>query len=351
MLMPIIEQDKPLVTETAMSPNRLAEIKSEYSGATHQAAIAVYGFMCSEEFEKMMEAERKIAIDGIATNTIADVLNKAPFHTIHAGSEGHKEIQHTGKAAPSLMGKNGMEKHPEMEMVSDPVELTRAAANREPGALSIVAVTPPKGILRTTGTNSHYLIKLIAPAKGKGIMSLKQDHTDNLYNLSQQYGVPMKKIVQVMMAPTFRRSINQKYFDAAAKVGATIKLINEGDLVPGIKAVDPNRSEDEIYIYVGRGGREEGIITAVFAKALGGFMQAIEYNENPEIFKNNPLLTLDDLVPAERNSIFASGSFITDDPWFGQKGVRKNKNGIHTVTTITASHNEGLRFTDRISSY
>ena len=332
-----------------LNPDFLSKLKFYYSQATHNAAIAVHDFLNSPEFDKADFEQRKVVIDGIATDTIGYYLKDAPFHTIHVGSEGAKEIQHTGKAAPSLIGKHGLEKHPEMWLVSDPVEGTTAAGNKKPGALSILAVTPHHGILETTQRNSHYLNKLVAPSEAKGIMSLKQDHAENLYNLSRRFNIPYEKIVQVMMTPTPRRHINQKYFDAAKKAGVKTLLIDAGDLVPSIKALGPNRS-DEVYIFVGRGGREEGIITAAFAKTMGGFMEAIEYNEDPEIFNSNPLLELDDLVPADIKTIFASGSFITDDPWFDQKGVRKNENGIYTVTTMTATY-KGLVFTDQTSPF
>lgn len=332
----------------------LDQMKKYYPRVTAKAALEVAIFISKLHADwpklpgqKIIE-QWKFLIDKKAQNIMSDELNSIPFHTISVGSEGKKEKQYAGKEAPSLQGKFGSNKHPKCHKVSDVVEGTTFAVNNQPGASSAIAVTIENGIM-STPDNTHYMIKLIAPPQAKNIMSLENSHEDNLRNLIKALKISPKDLIQITLNPAKKgREINQQFVDAAYRTGLTkenVLLIDAGDYVPSLLAIlDPEKSNRKPMIVVGRGGFEEGLMAAAAAKAVGGFMEAKEFNKDLTRTTDNQLWKLDDLVPAPKDSILVSTSFITDDlKWFKQPGVRKHTEKTHMVTTLVITH-EGLEF-------
>lgn len=347
-----------------LSPTELLnEMKKYYPIATARAAIGTRLFVkdlherhAGPPSKETLKAW-KPQVDGVAKEILESELNDIPLVTISVGSEGAKEILYAGEAAPCLQGAYGEHGYgfPIVWKVSDVVEGTDFAVTDTPGATSVVAVTPPEGIMRTP-KNAHHMVKLIAPPQARGKMSLNQDHETNLHNLIKALGIKNpRELTQVTLNPIkngkLERAINVQYIEAARKVGVTLIIIDAGDFVPGIRAgLNPEKKYNNKYyppiIVVGRSGWEETTMDGAAIKALEGaeaFIQAIEYNEDHGIMARNPLWTAQDLAAASRESILVSTSFITDDNrWFDQPGATKFGKKNHIVTLVATY--KGLEF-------
>lgn len=342
-----------------LSPTELLQRMNEYYPvATARAAIGTKLFVQdlhrkhagvpSKETLKTWKPQ----IDGIAKEIFESELNDIPFVTISVGSEGAKEKLYTGEAAPSLQGTYGENRYnyPTVWKVSDVVEGTDFAVTDTPQATSVVALTPPNGI-KSTPENAHHMFKFVAPRQAKGVVSLLKDPAENLYNLINALGIRPKELTQVTLNPykdgKLTRAINLPYIEAARKLGVNLKIIDAGDFVPGLRAIlDPNRygSKYSPMIVVGRSGWEETTMNGAAAAALGGFVEAIEFNEDPRVMAQKPLWTEQDLASAPKNTILVSASFITaDEEWFKQPGVTRTREKSHEVTTLAITH-KGLDF-------
>lgn len=281
--------------------------------------------------------------DAVAVASMQRGLNRI-YHlrTLSVGSEGAKD------GADSVQGLFGPDGKPIMWSVSDAIEGTTVSSRFEPGSVSAKAVTEAHGIMPTPKDNL-YMVKLVAPPQAKGIISLDLPHEENLDRVIQVLGIKPNELTQVTLDPK-KRPINQPFVDAALRVGVNLKLINSGDLLPGLLAsMDPHSHNKGAHILVGRGGIEEGTITAAGVRLHGGFMEARFYDENPAIYNQNELLRLDThLAPGDPKTTIVAISGITGDPnWFDIPPVQELGDGSHMVTTLVFTES-GIHRSQRI---
>jgi fructose-1,6-bisphosphatase/sedoheptulose 1,7-bisphosphatase-like protein len=218
-----------------------------------------------------------------------------------------------------------------------------------------------------TPPDRKYMMKLIGPSQIKGVMSLSQDHEENLCNYIKKYGIKPHELTQITLntvdekgKPKKGRDINQQYINAARKVGVNLVLIDHGDFVPGIRAaLDPDRRGNKPMIVIGRSGFEEATMDAAVAKALGGFAEAQEYFVLPEspdkkfCYDLGKYLSLDDMVPAPKDEILVTvGSVTGDNEHFNMPRPRKHSdNRSHLVRALAITH-RGIHHQDiHLASY
>ena len=340
-----------------VSKEHLAAIEKHYSQVTAITAVlaARQIWQLHQEYgpnqPKDVIDAWKYAIDQTAADAMAYALNQIPFKTKKVGSEGAKEKEKMGKAAACVKGCYGKNGNPEKWGVSDVVEGTTLAAKNLPGASSVLAITDIEGIMPTP-ENTHYMVKLIAPPQAEGILGIDHYTVEGLWELCARLKIKPEQLTQITMDPGKKgREINQAYVDVARQAGVNLKLIDVGDFMPGVRAaLDPFKFKYKPVILVGRGGFEEGILAATAAKATGGFMQAWQFDKDPSVMNNNPIMSLVDLVPGPARSSALMASFITaDHEWFGQPGVKINKKGKYVVKTMKVTV-KGVNFqTDEIA--
>lgn len=324
-----MENHFPLATaEAALKTHRhIRELHRNHIGAPSDETI--------EEWKELL--------DITARDAMLSKMDKMPFLIRHVGSEGRKERFYRGRESAYLSGTCGREGYTEVDCVTDVLEQTTDAAKGKKGSSSILAVTKKDGIMATPeGVN--YMMKLVGPAGLKGIMSLDQDHKKNLEDASKALKIPVKEFIQITMNPGKKgREINCYFLDAAMKAGLRVEniiSIDSGDFMPSVVAAMSNSKKFERpIIVVGRGGFEEGTIAASAVKTLGGFMEARQFDKDPKKMNNNPLWTIEDLVPAKHHEILTSISFVTkNDRWFNKPGAINN-----VITNLIITH-KGPRF-------
>lgn len=278
-------------------------------------------------------------IDGAASDAMAAKLANIPFHTVKVGSEGAKEIFHAGIEAPSVKGEfNSCNGLPTLWGVSDVIEQTTRLSRLQDGSASVLAITMPKGIM-PTDVNVHYLMKLIGPPQARGVMSLDQDHTKNLDNLLQVLKIRPYELTQITLNDA-TRPMNTPFVEAARKLGVNLKLVDSGDLMPGILAGgDQENNEKGYHVVATRGGMEEGTIAALGARIQGGFMEARVWDKDEKIMAQNKLYTLDDLAPETSDMALINVTGITGDDYLGIPAIEKVNENTYVSSTLTVSRN------------
>lgn len=345
---------------------RLAEIlpvmEKHYPRVIAQTALVAY--LKAHEFyagyvspdgsppPKWMTDGWKAYIDAAAADAMASGLSTVPFNTGVIIGEGAKEVQYAGVAAATGIGDHGHPQHRKIIAGVDVVDGTTRLSQLKPGAISIMATVPGKegfGI-RKTKEGEHYLIKFIGPPEANGVVDMKKNsHEKNLRALIKRLGIEPNQLTQVTLDPKKKgRECNREFVEAAKRVGVTLKIIDDCDFTPSIHALtSPEISK--YTIVVGRGGAEEGTLSAVAARAVGGFMQAREYDPKKGERQDGKVLNLNELVSANREHAMVSTAFITDDEeWFHKQGVRLDSaSGHYIVTTMVVTH-KGVEFQEHV---
>src|SRR5205814_6124880 len=112
------------------------------------------------------------------------------------------------------------------------------------------------------------------------------------------------------------RPRNQHFMDEVRRVGASLRMIGDGDISA---ALAPALSESIIDLFVGIGGAPEGVLTAAALCCLGGGMQA-------------KIWPRDD---AERRSLIDAGWGDRLDTVFRSKDLARGDEILFTATGIS----------------
>lgn len=321
--------------------------KELFSRSTKQAAVAAFKKI-QEIHAKKLDSDTTDfkalgrLIDGVAVEAMQEVFETQPHFAVEIkGSEGRKDTRRDGIASPDLYGSYGPKDGVSVEIVNDAVEGTAFASRNIAGATSVLtAALGQKNGLVQTG-NFDYMSKLFGPPVLKGKISLDLSPAENFRISFHELKIndPADLVVVILDRPR-----NQFEIESAKEMGLTTILIPGGDLIPGLLAVlDPEilrtlknskvPKNVKGVLVMGSGGWEEGIIAAAAARATGGHAQGRIYSEDKEVIEQAKVLEVEDLVPAEPNSLLISATPITDDPWFGIAGVNKDFN-VKTISIM-----------------
>lgn len=314
------------------------QVKKHITRATELTAISVsrliaeQGFTANDLLDEETSIKRERLVDQAGADAMYAALTDIPFVLEVVGSEGRKHIHQYGEALPTLMGTFG-KGDLKLDCVNDVVEGSKAAKLNCPGAVSVIAVSSHKGLMATP-SDTDYMDKLFGPPQLKGRISMRNPVEENLAEVVNTFKVKPAEINVVMMD----RERNAKYINACEKFGVNLILIKAGDFMPSILSfLDPKDHHKGIHILMGSGGFEEGVMAAVAGKSLGGVCEAKGWSGDSRIQKRyTKVWQVNDLVSGQLSDCLVSISAITDDKWFGLKGVRVNGKG-HQVTTLTVS--------------
>lgn len=318
------------------------QVKKYITRATELTAISVarlikeQGFTPQDLLEEEESKKREKLIDQAGVDAMYVALTDIPFYMEIVGSEGRKHVHQYGEALPTLMGTFGSGKH-KLDMVNDVVEGSKAAKLNTPGAVSVIAVGSYKGLMATPD-DIDYMEKLFAPPQLKGKISISNPVEQNLAEVVDTFKVEPSQINVVILD----RDRNAHLINACQKFGVDLILIKAGDFMPSILACqDPTKHKRGIYLVMGSGGFEEGVMAVVAAKALGAVAETRGWSAEEEIQKKYAKIwSVDDLVSGKIEDCLVSISAITDDnKWFDLQGVRVKGKGESEVTTLTVDVN------------
>ncbi len=308
--------------------------------ATELTAISVsrlikeQGFTSQDVLTEEESKKREKLIDQAGVDAMSTALTDIPFILEIVGSEGRKHVHQYGEALPTLMGTFGTGEL-KLDMVNDVVEGSKAAKLNTPGAISVIAVSSHKGLMGTPD-DIDYMDKLFGPPQLKGKISINNPVEENLAEVVDTFKVKPSEINVVILD----RDRNAYYINVAQKFGVNLILIKAGDFMPAIlSCLDPSKHKKGIHLLIGSGGFEEGVMSAVAGKALGGTVEGRGWSGDSRIQKKySKVWSINELVPGKVEDCLVSVSAITDeDKWFNLAPLSTltvDKSGVNIVNTI-----------------
>lgn len=307
------------------------------------------------------KGDRKYA-DHVAVEAMRRVLNHIDMKgTIKIG-EGERD------EAPMLfIGEEvGTGNGPDVEIAVDPLEGTNLAADDVNGSVAVMSMAEKGGIFYGPDI---YFDKIVVGPKvvlhekktGKKI-DLDAPVLQNLTIISKALNKKIEDLVVVVLD----RERHQKIVRDVRDAGARIRLIPDGDLLPGVMTCFEESGVDAV---MGSGGSGEAVLTASALKGLGGKItgrlvlpsvanKKSEEEISKELAEKLPRLEkmgipkneidkireTNDLVPG-KDVIFAATA-VTDGPFM--KGAKLLGDGDACLTSLFVGSSGVVRITQSV---
>ena len=246
---------------------------------------------------------------------------------------------------------------PRFDIALDPIDGTSNIAAGMPNSISVMAASEAREGEGHALTNipAFYAHKLaygpaVVSAIGKGMAPITLD--DPLDTTLARVAEALGKRMTELVVMTMNRPRHADLIAGVRRVGASLRLITDGDITA---AVSPSLPDSGVDLYIGIGGSPEGVLTAAALKTLGGEMLLRMWPRDDE--ERHRLLDevcasdldrvwrSDDLVRGESAIFCATG--ISDSPLlpgvqlFGKKAVTHSilmRAKSRTVRYIRAVH-------------
>ena len=238
------------------------------------------------------------AADQAAVDAMRSELNQLPVHGTIMIGEGERD------EAPMLyIGEEvGTGKGPRVDIAVDPLEGTAMCAKNQTNSLACIAIAEQGGLLNAPDV---YMDKIaIGPGFPAGVVDLDATPTDNIRALAKAKGVPVSAITACILD----RPRHARLIDEVRGLGASIRLIGDGDIAGVIQTTDPE--ETNIDIYLGVGGAPEGVLAAAALRCLGGQMQGRLMINRPEQIERARRMGIEDVTKKYTMEEMAQGDVL-----------------------------------------
>ncbi len=127
----------------------------------------------------------------------------------------------------------------------------------------MLAIAPRGGLLNAPDTYMH---KIAAGPAGVGVISLAKSPAQNVIDLAEAKGQEPGDIVVVVL----ERPRHDAMIQELREVGASVRLISDGDVNPSVATGLPHSGID---MFMGKGGAPEGVLAAAALRCLGGVFE------------------------------------------------------------------------------
>jgi len=274
--------------------------------------------------------------DNEAVKAMRQFFNQVNFKGRVVIGEGERD-----KAPMLYIGeKLGTGKGRAIDIAVDPLENTNATASLGPRAIAVLAAAEKGGLFHAP---DMYMNKLVVGPEAAGKVNLDWPPAKNLKVLARVLAREVKDLVVVVLD----RDRNEELVLAIRKAGARVKLIPDGDLLPGIGVAMRGSG---IHALMGIGAAPEGVITAAGLRCLKGEMQARFWPKNREEEKRfkqmggrmDKVYTSQELASG-KNIIFCATGVTNGDLL---KGVRFFGGGARTHSLVMSNISGKIRFID-----
>ena len=292
----------------------------------------------------------KIAADQAAVDALHYVLGRTPISGVVVSGEGTKD------KAPKLhhgeeIGSGG----PEVDIAIDPLEGTRLTAQGFPGAIAVIAAAS-RGSMLEVGDSVPYMEKIAAGPAFADLLDL-DNPVETVKRIAERKGTGLDQVTVVV----FDRPRHEETIAAIRDVGACVKLILDGDILPVLRAADAESSVDLLW---GVGGTPETLIGSAACRCNGGQLLARFWprsDEEREVglaegLDMDRIYTAEELVSGEdvffsctgvtsgdivMGVQFRSGSVITESlSMRSRSGTIRRIEGVHDLSKIKAMAGE-----------
>ncbi len=277
-----------------------------------------------------------VKADAAAVKAMRKFFNQVDFNGQVVIGEGERD------EAPMLYigEKLGTGKGEVVSIAVDPLENTNATATLGVRAVTVLAAAEKGGLFHAP---DMYMNKLVVGPEAAGKVSLDAPVKNTLKILADALERDIEDLVVVVL----NRPRNEELVTDIRKAGARVKLIPDGDLLPGIGVAMRGSG---IHAVMGIGAAPEGVMTAAGLRCLKGEMQARFWPKTKEEEKRlkemggNPtqVYKTEDLASGKNIIFCATG--VTDGDLL--KGVRFFGEGARTHTLIMNTISNKIRFID-----
>lgn len=217
--------------------------------------------------------------DQVAVDAMRTVLNSMEINGTIVIGEGERD------EAPMLYigEKVGTGNGPEVDIAVDPLEGTTICAHYKQGAMSVLAATKRGNFLHAPDV---YMEKVaIGKNLPEGVVSLKNSVEKNLDNLAQAKGCKVSGLAVTIL----KRERHNELIAKIRRLGAKIKLIDDGDIAAVVSLVNGNHD-----MYIGTGGAPEGVLAAAALSSIGGQMEGRLIFDTDQLKERAKNLNIDD---------------------------------------------------------
>jgi len=283
----------------------------------------------------------KKGADRAAVREMRKFLNSVEFRGQVVIGEGEKD-----KAPMLYIGeKLGQGKGKLVDIAVDPLENTNATAKLGPRAISVLAASEKGGLFHAPDT---YMDKLIVGYEAMGKLHIDEKPGKNLKALAKA----LKREVRDLVIVILDRERHEELIAKVREAGARVKLIPDGDLLPGVAACMRGTG---VHAVMGAGAAPEGVMTAAAIRCLKGEMQTRfrPMNKDDEVRivkmggKLKKIYSHNELVSGKEIVFCATG--VTDGDIL--KGVRFFGGGARTHSLVMSTQTEKVRFIDTTHVY
>jgi fructose-1,6-bisphosphatase II len=231
----------------------------------------------------------------------------------------------------------------EVDVAVDPLEGTRLTALGQPNAIAVIAVAE-RGTMFFPGA-AVYMNKIAVGPEAADAVDIDAPPAENVRRVAKAKGKKVDDVVVVVLD----RDRHAELIRELREVGASVRLITDGDVAPSIAAA---RVQATVDLLMGIGGTPEGVISAAAIKCLGGVIQGKLWPRDAEERQSlvdagydlDRVLTTEDLVAG--GDVFVAATGVTDGALLN--GVRYTPVGAVTESIVMRSRSGTVR---RIEAY
>lgn len=279
--------------------------------------------------------DKKMA-DRASVKAMRKFLNSVDFKGKVVIGEGERD------EAPMLYigEKLGTGKGRTIDIAVDPLENTNATASLGPRAISVLAASERGGLFHAPDI---YMEKLVVGPDAAGKVHLDASAAKNLKAIAKALERDVSDLVIVVLD----RDRHEELISDIRKAGARVRLVPDGDLLPGIAACMRGTG---VHALMGIGAAPEGVMTAAALRCIKGEMQArfrpknAEEEERLKKMGGDPkkIYREEDLAGGETIIFCATG--VTDGDVL--RGVRFFGGGARTQSLVMSTQTGKIRFID-----
>ena len=287
------------------------------------------------------QGERKYS-DKMATEAMRRVLGAVPIRgkiVIGEGERDEAPMLHIGEEVGEWF-----ESQPRVDIAVDPLEGTNLCATGAHGSIAVLAASEENGLLNAPDS---YMQKLVVGPRSRGRVDLDAPVKENLANIADSLGREIEDLLIVVLDRPRHHGLMSQIREA----GARIRMITDGDLMPGISACITGTA---VHAVMGIGAAPEGVITAAAVRCLGGEMQGrlVEASETDRaraaemgVTDFDRVWRAEDLAPGNELVVAATG--VTDGDLM--RGVTFFGNGCRTHSLLMGLEEpRRIRFVDTV---
>jgi fructose-1,6-bisphosphatase II / sedoheptulose-1,7-bisphosphatase len=222
---------------------------------------------------------------------------------------------------------------PEVDIAVDPLDGRTLCAKNLPNSVAAIAITRRGGLLNAPDV---YMEKIaIGPGYPANLVDLQMSPAEAVKKVAEAKGVKPSDISACILD----RPRHGMLIEAVRSTGASIRLIQDGDVAGIIHTTDPDTTG--IDIYLGIGGAPEGVLAAAALRCIGGQMHGRLLLDSEEKRQRADAHGLKDHRRVYRAEDMAAGDVlfaatgITDGNLLG--GVRFDRGTATTYSIVTRS--------------